>query len=131
MPDFHDLVKHIVEFGVPLNETSPLGGALNVLLIRGSEFFNRASEVNQDPMVFLVSDLVACGADLTHRISETTIVPSHPSWEPAEGGFARVHCSGSYLYAVTRKNIHDGMSIFSCKISFLCSTRGEPAGRED
>ncbi|KGO51189.1 hypothetical protein PEX2_032300 [Penicillium expansum] len=107
IPDFRELVKHLVEFGVPLNETSPLGGALNIALVRGSNLFNKASGFNQDQMVFMVADLVARGADLTQRISETTTDPSVLFCETAENQVSEMHCSSSYLYAVARRNIHD------------------------
>lgn len=124
MPEFRDLVKHLVEFGVPLNETSSLGSALNVLLIRGSYVFNHASEVNQDQMVFLVSDLLARGADLTQRISDTTMDPPYfDAWDIGSK-VHKIHCSGSYLYAVTKRNIHDGMYVFLCIIRLLAFSNG-------
>lgn len=116
MPDFRDLVKHLVEFGVPLNEAPSWGGALNTLLIQGSDLFNRASELTQDQLVFLVSDLVDRGADLTQRISQTTITPWFNFCETMEDQVLEMHCSSSFLYAVTRRNIYDGMSLFLCEI---------------
>lgn len=120
MPDFRDLVKHLVGFGVPLNEVSSLGGALNILLIQGSDLFNSSSELTQDQLVFLVSDLVDRGADLTERINQTTITPA-PRYlycETVENHVGEIHCSSSYLYAVLRRNIHDGMSLFLCEILY-------------
>lgn len=124
MPDFRDLVKHLVEFGVPLNEAPSWGGALNTLLIQGSVLFNRASKLTQDQLVFLVSDLVDRGADLTQRISQTTITPWLDYCETTEDQVVEMHCSGSYLYAVMRRNMHDGMSLFLCEILLFCSAIG-------
>ena len=124
MPDFRDLVKHLVEFGVPLNEVSSLGGALNILLIQGSDLFNSASELTRDQLVFLVSDLVDRGAELTQRISQTTITPRLKYSETMEIYMVEMHCSSSYLYAVMRRNIHDGMSLFLCESFFFCLAMG-------
>lgn len=66
MADYRDLIKRLIEFGVPLNERSGFaGGALNTLLIQGSCIFNNVSEFTQAQMVFMVSDLVASSAYLT------------------------------------------------------------------
>jgi len=131
IPDFRDLVKHLVEFGVPLNEAPSWGGALTTLLIQGSDLFNRASKLTQDQLVFLVSDLVDRGADLTQRISQTTITPPVVCFETMGIHVIEMHCSSSYLYAVMRRNIHDGMSIFFCEILFFCSAIGGSAESEN
>ena len=130
MPDFRDLVRHLVEFGVPLNEVSSLGGVLNILLIQGSDLFNRASKLTQDQMVFLVSDLVDRGADLTQRISQITITSRLLYFDTGEDRLVEMHYSSSYLYAVMRRNIYEGMSLFLCESLFFCSAMGRSAESE-
>ncbi|KAJ5744101.1 hypothetical protein N7533_008971 [Penicillium manginii] len=105
MADYRDLIKRLVEFGVPLNERSLFqGGALNTLLINGSNDFNGASKFIQDQMVFMVSDLVAGGADLTQSINETSDPVLYFCQYNACSSYPR-HCSSDYLYAIMRRNV--------------------------
>lgn len=111
MADYRDLVKHLLEFCVPLNEKSIVGSVLNILLLHASYNFNIASNSAQDQMVFLVSDLVAGGADLTERIHQPVFLLTYPilgdDFWPIGMQF-----SGSYLHAIARRDIYDGMSDF-------------------
>jgi hypothetical protein len=113
MADYRDLIKRLVGFGVPLNERSLFeGGALNTLLIEGSNDFNGASKFTQDQMVFMASDLVAGGADLTQSINETSDQVLYFRQYEAYSSYLR-HCSSDYLYAIMRRNVlYDGMSVF-------------------
>lgn len=113
MADYRDLIKRLIEFGVPLNERNEFaGGALNTLLIEGSYNFNNASKFTQDQMVFMASDLVASSAELTQSINKTFRTRYYYLGLYTSSSYT-IHCSAEYLNAIMRRNIvYEGMFVF-------------------
>lgn len=116
--DYRDLVNLLVASGVPLNEKYGSNGALNTLLIYGSNNFNTFSSFNQSQMLSMVSDLLACGADLTRSIRETAMYSYDLFHGTAFHSDLQIHCSSNYLYLIAKKNAYDGKFAFLNRIFF-------------
>lgn len=115
--DYRDLINLLVTFGVPLNEQYGFSGTgvLNTLLLHGSENFGTFSSFNQSQMLSMVSDLLACGAELTRSLSETACYSIGAFHDTVSSSILIIHCSSNFLYLVAKQNAYDGKLAFILK----------------
>lgn len=123
MEDYRKLIKGVVAFGVPLNEQNWEGTALDALLFEGGSSFNDRSELSRHIFLFIFSDLVNHGSDLTQDVSRGFRVGI--SWVNNTGEGTYVRWYSDYLSTVARQNIYEGMSTIPSEAPFLVGCQWE------